>query len=471
MRCRHREAGGQRRACGAGRPPRACRLLPALYASVLASEAPLPRVLGPRPGEQPALAPEEARRSSGDVQQHRAHWDRLSSELRWLRNTVARLSPALLPHLVSHRGFHSTKDLSHRPIENSIDAYEWAWNAGVKLCECDVAVTLDGYLVLCHDEDLSRLSISAGDDSAVRVGHLTLQQLMGVVLRNGGRAPLLLDVLRSALKIGNGAQLVIEVPPPPPLPAPQSPGGLTAAQIKPGNAEAAEALMQMLIAEPTLLQAVAVVMSFDLFVVHKVARAMSAAGWRPEPGRESCSPPLEPPSAESLASEGGWVPTVHATTPQPSAKPAWVPNLLMLTVCKSPKAGEICLDVCEWVPPARAAGAGGAEARAPQPEDGGGGAADQAPRLVAGRRVPRTAARAAHCRGSAGDQGPAGARAGGRVELRGLGRLGRLGQAPGGRRLFVRQHRLSARLCAARRGGLAAGGAVVCGATWGPSSR
>ena len=61
--------------------------------------------------------------------------------------------------LVAHRGFHSPSDRDRRPIENSLEAYEMAWTAGVKLCECDVAVTSDGQIVLGHDADYDRLAL------------------------------------------------------------------------------------------------------------------------------------------------------------------------------------------------------------------------------------------------------------------------------------------------------------------------
>jgi glycerophosphoryl diester phosphodiesterase len=49
---------------------------------------------------------------------------------------------------VLHRGFHSYKDSACRPIENSLTAYETAWSAGMKYCECDISLTLDEHIVL-----------------------------------------------------------------------------------------------------------------------------------------------------------------------------------------------------------------------------------------------------------------------------------------------------------------------------------
>ncbi len=87
-----------------------------------------------------------------------------AQEFRWLQDTVAQVKKDhgqdLMDKLVSHRGFHCASD-SHdrRPLENTRDAYELAWAAGVTLAECDVVATKDGVIVLNHDDDLQRLSL------------------------------------------------------------------------------------------------------------------------------------------------------------------------------------------------------------------------------------------------------------------------------------------------------------------------
>ena len=60
-----------------------------------------------------------------------------------------------------------------RPIENSLDAYESAWTAGVAYCECDVALTLDEYIVLAHDASLERLALDSQAAAFVRQPRLT----------------------------------------------------------------------------------------------------------------------------------------------------------------------------------------------------------------------------------------------------------------------------------------------------------
>lgn len=172
---------------------------------------------------------------------------RRAEEVAWLRSLTW---PS---NVVAHRGFHSPSDLDRRPIENSLEAYEMAWTAGVKLCECDVAVTSDGFIVLGHDADYERLAmkIPGQQHRSVKVGDLTLSQLMSMPLKSGSRPPLLTEVLRSASHIGGGVKLVIE--------------------IKPGNSAAVAALTNLFSTSPQMLQQVAVVMSFDAFIMHEFA--------------------------------------------------------------------------------------------------------------------------------------------------------------------------------------------------------
>ena len=66
----------------------------------------------------------------------------------------------LMPCLVAHRGFHNSDDSDAvRPLENTQNAYELAWAAGVQHAECDVVATKDGVVVLCHDDSLQRLGM------------------------------------------------------------------------------------------------------------------------------------------------------------------------------------------------------------------------------------------------------------------------------------------------------------------------
>ena len=180
------------------------------------------------------------------------------SELSWLRDLVRSIPPPEIGGVVSHRGFHWPSDRSDtRPLENSLEAYEAAWTSGIHLCECDIALTKDERLVLCHDEDFSRLALDPTSEMATRkVQDLTLRELFSIPLKTGSRPPLLLDVLRSAQAIGGDARLVVE--------------------IKPGNPEAGTALARLFVRNPDLCARCAVVMSFDAFAMHSLRRELRA---------------------------------------------------------------------------------------------------------------------------------------------------------------------------------------------------
>ena len=67
---------------------------------------------------------------------------RKGDEYSWFHENARTLNEKELGGLVSHRGFHDEEDDSvSRPIENSLQAFEYAWGAGVHLCECDVVST------------------------------------------------------------------------------------------------------------------------------------------------------------------------------------------------------------------------------------------------------------------------------------------------------------------------------------------
>lgn len=78
---------------------------------------------------------------------------------------------------------------------------------------------------------------------------------MSCPLKSGARPPLLFDVLRSAAAIGDHAKMIVE--------------------IKPGNSEAGPALARMFLRHPNLMDHVAVVMSFDAFIMHTFHKEMT----------------------------------------------------------------------------------------------------------------------------------------------------------------------------------------------------
>ncbi|KAL7535269.1 hypothetical protein ACHAXR_006387 [Thalassiosira sp. AJA248-18] len=183
---------------------------------------------------------------------------RRKEELVWLRNMIEGIDPIYIPYLVAHRGFHSIHDRSDvRPLENSLMAYEAAWTNGVHLCECDIALTKDERIILAHDENFYRLGMDPTSPLCNRtVRDLTFKELMNCPLKSGARPPLLFDVLRSAAAIGGEAKMIVE--------------------IKAGNTEAGPALARMFLRHPTLMEHVAVVMSFDAFIMHSLRREMAA---------------------------------------------------------------------------------------------------------------------------------------------------------------------------------------------------
>lgn len=65
---------------------------------------------------------------------------------------------------------------------------------------------------MAHDEDFQRLALLSDCGSKCKpLKELTLSDIMKMPLKHGNRPPLLVDVLRSAMAIGEHAKLVIEV--------------------------------------------------------------------------------------------------------------------------------------------------------------------------------------------------------------------------------------------------------------------
>ena len=183
---------------------------------------------------------------------HRKGVEARSDELVWLRQVVSSIPESILGRLVAHRGFHHIEDRNDkRPLENSLSAYEIAWTCGIHLCECDIALTKDEKIDLAHDEDFQRLALESGSDKAAkRVSDLTFRELLSMPLVSGIRPPLLIDVLRSAHAISETSKLIIE--------------------IKPGNPTAASALARLLLRHEDLADCVAMIMSFDSVIMHRL---------------------------------------------------------------------------------------------------------------------------------------------------------------------------------------------------------
>ena len=122
-----------------------------------------------------------------------------------------------------------------------------------------MALTKDEKLVLAHDETFSRLALNpTSQSSQMKVGDLTLKEIISLTFKSGSRPPLLIDVLTSARALEANCKLVIE--------------------IKPGNIEASTALVRLFRHHPDLIDSCAVVMSFDAFIMHRLKCELNDLG-------------------------------------------------------------------------------------------------------------------------------------------------------------------------------------------------
>jgi glycerophosphoryl diester phosphodiesterase len=111
----------------------------------------------------------------------------ISTSLR-LKRGIA-LKPYLSPagfKILAHRG--STEGGAS---ENTLEAFRFAIDSGLKFLETDVQATKDHVAVLFHDQNLKRL---AGIDS--KVSDYTFADLQRIVLLGGGKIPSLEQALR-----------------------------------------------------------------------------------------------------------------------------------------------------------------------------------------------------------------------------------------------------------------------------------
>ena len=60
-------------------------------------------------------------------------------------------------NLIAHRGYKT-----NNVKENTIEAFDMAYKLGYKGLECDVRVTKDKKLVICHDAFINRVSNGSG---------------------------------------------------------------------------------------------------------------------------------------------------------------------------------------------------------------------------------------------------------------------------------------------------------------------
>jgi len=179
----------------------------------------------------------------------------LGHELFLMKTIVERIDDNLIDHLVAHRGFHCTKDCpTTRPLENTLAAYEQAWTLGMKHAECDVVLTKDDRLMLCHDNTFERLAMFPSRKSFVDKHPNKLEAkevLTKCVTKSGACVPFLTHVLDIAAAIGVNKKLIIELKP-----------GLDRTYIR---------LIEVLKSNPEYLNNISVIMSFQLSLIQNFA--------------------------------------------------------------------------------------------------------------------------------------------------------------------------------------------------------
>ena len=101
--------------------------------------------------------------------------------------------------IISHRGFWQTKPAT---VENSLQALENAQNLNIYGSEFDVRMSIDGVLIVYHDEDYENLKISESN----------FRDLQKLKLANGENIPTLKDFLEKG-KDNPSLKLMVELKP------------------------------------------------------------------------------------------------------------------------------------------------------------------------------------------------------------------------------------------------------------------
>ena len=97
-----------------------------------------------------------------------------------------------LPKIISHRGVN-IPDLGI--IENTLPAFEVAFNKGAKAFECDVRLTKDNIPIIFHDDDFQRIYGVEGI-----IDEKTLQEIMAVTVGEKGKVSTLVETLNFAVQ-------------------------------------------------------------------------------------------------------------------------------------------------------------------------------------------------------------------------------------------------------------------------------
>lgn len=105
-----------------------------------------------------------------------------------------------MTRIIGHRG------AAGLALENTIESFKKAFEAGVDIVELDVHATKDGRFVVSHDPNLRRVS-----GSWATIGSLTYEELRQIKLHNGEAVPLLSVVLDLVRHEGGHAIVELKV--------------------------------------------------------------------------------------------------------------------------------------------------------------------------------------------------------------------------------------------------------------------
>ncbi|MBO4520861.1 MAG: hypothetical protein J5787_06600 [Alphaproteobacteria bacterium] len=105
----------------------------------------------------------------------------------------------VLPLILGHRGARAVK------TENTLEAFRYACQAGIKWVELDAMLSEDGVVMVFHDETLERLTGKVG-----RLDEMTAEELQKLSLKSGGKIPTLAEVLDVLKEFGACANIEIK---------------------------------------------------------------------------------------------------------------------------------------------------------------------------------------------------------------------------------------------------------------------
>jgi len=164
--------------------------------------------------------------------------------------------------IVCHRGYHDVKDSLSRPIENTLESYLKAWKLGFVHAECDITLSTDGDIFLCHDSTFKRLGKENQPTTQLPAHEMSTSDFNSLSLLDGSKPPHLSEVLQCAATLSKGCamnkQLVVEIK-----------GCDDDARI---GSKCAEALCAYLESHTNQLQYLSVLMSFDVEAMRLLAR-------------------------------------------------------------------------------------------------------------------------------------------------------------------------------------------------------